>query len=495
MHETDFDHDHEELYALATDIEGMEQLTLTSVGIDIGSATTHMLFSRLVLRKWGGFHSTKFHIVEREMLWSSPVLLTPYLSQTRIDIEQVLTFIGNCYERAGLTPDNVNSGVVVITGEALKKENAEPLAGYVAQQGGRFVCASAGPHHEAMLAAYGSGAVELSALGASRVVNVDIGGGTTKLSLIQEGKILETAALNIGARLIAFEASGNINRLEGTGAILARASGYFLKSGEALAPSATKKIGSDIAALLVDVLRGSPSPLAQTLFLTEPLSVGLDTVDHVIFSGGVAQYIYGDDMPSFGDLGPALGAALRSFATTLAPGMLLEPKEALRATVIGASDYTIQVSGVTNFAAGNEYLPLRNLKAIPLTYRTQESFASALAGALSRFDAVGWGKNILLSISIDGDIGYTALRLIADGIAQATRHDPTMFVAINIEQDVAHSLGTILKNELQLSNPLLVIDGIAIGELDYIDIGPALGPAGVYPVTVKSLLFSSDPLL
>ena len=204
-------------YESFEEIEGMERFTLRSVGIDIGSATTHLIFSRLTLRRRGAAFSSNFQVTEREVLHQSPVMLTPYLSPTLIDTQKIRDFVQETYRAAGVTPEDIDTGAVIITGEALNKENAEPIAHLFAQESGRFICASAGPNHEALLAAHGCGAVALSRSQDSIVLNVDLGGGTTKLSLIRQGEIAGTAAISIGARLIAFSDSGQITRMEEPG--------------------------------------------------------------------------------------------------------------------------------------------------------------------------------------------------------------------------------------------------------------------------------------
>ena len=147
-------------------------------------------------------------------------MLTPYLSGTLIDVEQVQHFITNAYREARLQPDDIDTGAVIITGEALKKENAQPIVEYFAQYAGKFICAAAGHNHEALLAAYRSGAVELSKSEHKTVLNVDMGGGTTKFSLIEHGSVTQTAAINIGARLIAFDESNVVTRIEDAGRTL-----------------------------------------------------------------------------------------------------------------------------------------------------------------------------------------------------------------------------------------------------------------------------------
>ena len=224
-----FDHDHDfppgtEL--LAEDIEGLEMFTLRSVGIDIGSSTSHMIFSKLTLRREGAAFSAKFRVTERELLYRSPIMLTPYLHGTLIDTDKVTAFIQQGYKEAGLTPEEIDTGAVVLTGEALKKENARPVAEFFARESGKFICASAGPNHEALLAAHGCGAVALSKGEDSVVLNVDVGGGTSKLSLVRDGVVAQTAAVNVGARLIAYDDKGVIIRMEEPALLIMKEAGF-----------------------------------------------------------------------------------------------------------------------------------------------------------------------------------------------------------------------------------------------------------------------------
>ena len=499
MHDAAFGHEHKEFYEQAEDIEGIEQLTLTSVGIDIGSSTTHLLFSRLTLRREGAGHSCQFKVTEREILWSSPILLTPYLSKVMIDFERIKRFIHDCYHSASLRSDEVDTGAVVITGEALKKENAQPISEFFARESGKFICASAGPHHEALLAGYGSGSVLLSKVNGSRVLNVDMGGGTTKLSLIANGKIVGTSAINIGARLIAFDDAGRITRMEDAGQIFAAAAGCPRAVGDVLSAADRQAIGALMGRTLIDVLTHGRElqPLTRRLMITPDIEAfgGMAAVDSIIFSGGVSEFIYGTSEGTFGDLGPDLAATLRDYLDGLPAGTLQAPTQGIRATVIGASEYTIQVSGATTFSTSVWNLPAFGLKAVYVLHEVGTSFSANLAKAFEKYDLPGFGPGMALSLSITGALNYDSLKEVAAGLAAAGRAAPEVPMIVTIEQDVARALGRILKNEFELPNDLISIDGISVGDLDYIDIGKPVSMMDLFPVTVKSLLFSSEPLL
>src|SRR5258706_7096519 len=219
MHDQDEDHEHFELPpdAIVEDIEGLEMFTLKSVGIDIGSSTSHLVFSQLTLRREGASLSGRFKVTDRKVLFRSDIMLTPYLSGTSIDVEKVKRFIEDAYRKAGLRPDEIYTGAVIITGEALKKENAQPIVEYFAKLSSKFICAAARHDHEALLAAYGCGAVDLSKSESNTVLNVDMGGGTTKFSLVENGAGTQTASVNFGARLTAFYANDFITGNEDAG--------------------------------------------------------------------------------------------------------------------------------------------------------------------------------------------------------------------------------------------------------------------------------------
>ena len=121
--------------------------------------------------------------------------------------------IDRAYHEAEVSPHDVDIGVVLLTGEALRRANAENIAHVIAHKGGEFLSASAGHHMESNLAAHGSGAVDLSGMESSCVLNVDIGGGTTKLALVRNGVLAQTAAFHVGGRLLVWDEYRRITRL------------------------------------------------------------------------------------------------------------------------------------------------------------------------------------------------------------------------------------------------------------------------------------------
>ena len=272
-----------------------ERITLNSVGIDIGSSTSHLIFSRLTLRRQGIALSSRFVVVNREILHESPILLTPYVDKTTIDTDKLGDFIHESYRSAQLTPNDIDTGAVIVTGEAAKKKNAEAIAALFSAQAGKFVCASAGHNLEAILASYGSGAVAMTHEegGNFTVMNVDIGGGTSKVAIVQQGKVVDTCALEVGARLVAMDESGKINRLEDTALKIAKMAGVSLSLGGTMSEQDKEKFSQVLCDSLFEVLeRGKLSPQVRDLLLTPNIEFK-DPINAIMFSGGVSEFVYG----------------------------------------------------------------------------------------------------------------------------------------------------------------------------------------------------------
>ena len=502
MHDDDEGHDFmmDEFSSgdLVEDIEGIEKFTLTSVGIDIGSSTTHTIFSRLILRREGAGLSAKFVVTNRDVLFRSPIMLTPYTSGTQIDTDSVKAFVQQSYADAGYTPDDIDTGAVVITGEALKKENAQPILEMFSEESGRFICATAGPMHEALLAAYGSGAVAMSKHHHNSVLDVDVGGGTTKISLIQGGEITQMIAVEVGARLIAYDDAMTVTRVEQPARTIMRALGHTVEVGDRITPERIEEFAQKMTDVLFDVMDGGElDPLTESLMLTEGLREhsGRD-IDHLMFSGGVSEYIYDREATTFGDIGPAYGAAVRHRTqATFNPGVMIAAAEGIRATVIGAGEYTLQASGSTCYISTADVLPVRGIQvahALIDKEQTPKQMSDALSNALGKYDVRYLSGDMALALNVTGQPDYWYIRKLAESIANIVdpAGEPAAPLFLVLDVDVAKSLGGIMKEELKIDRSVICVDGIEVGDLDYIDIGKPMGVSEVIPVTVKSLIFA-----
>jgi len=502
-HEGDGEHVHE----LSPDARGrlvehiwrLENVELTTVGIDIGSSTSHLMFAGVRLQRKTQALSSQFVVVERKVIWKSPILLTPFLPDGTIDASALGQFVRDAYAAAGLSPDAIDTGAVILTGEAIKRANARALADLFAADAGRFVCASAGHHLECVLAAHGSGAVAMSRDARDPILNVDIGGGTTKLALVHGGKVLATCAFAVGGRLVAFDAEGRVARLDDSARLAMRHAGVELTVGERPEPRHLEAVVEALSSVAIAFLRGeAPQGLGRELLLTEPLPVEPRPAT-IMFSGGVAEYIYRREDRDHGDIARRLADRVRQAVDGGAIALeLREPAERIRATVIGASQFSVQVSGKT-IHLGSAALPLRNVPvlepAIDLSGAIDAAeVARAVQAALARSPAED-DAPLAVALRWRGEPEYARLRALAEGLAVALvpRSSPAAPVVLVIDGDVGRTLGYLLQEELSLARPVLAIDGLQLREFDFVDIGEVIRPADVVPVVIKSLLFPGAP--
>jgi ethanolamine utilization protein EutA len=538
-HDGDADHDHDHFeFDDDTPLEQnpiwiQDHVTLVTVGIDIGSSGTQVIFSRINLRRYGEDLTSRYYVVSRETLFQSPVALTPYASDERIDDAALGTIIDEAYAAAGIKPEEIDTGVVILTGEALRRENAAAIAALLAEQRGDFVTATAGHHMESMLAAYGSGASKVSYEEGLRLLNIDIGGGTTKLAIVDKGHVTATAALHIGGRLQVVDEIGRIVRLDPAGRFHAREAGFYWSRGDVLSPPQLDKVAESMADLLVAALAskasgqrgdssevrapdtrlepGSSARAALTarpvphaiehLYLTDPIPE-LGRIDGVMFSGGVGEYVYGREDRDFGDMGRRLGRAIRRRLDAGAlPWRLLPAGECIRATALGASEYSVQLSGNTSYISKpGELLPRRNLQVLQPAYECEEvidpqRLAQAIRAHFTAFDLIEGEGEVALALRWQGAPAYERVLAFAEGIRHglAVTIERRKPLYIMLDGDVAQTLGAILREELLVESEILAIDGVVLRDFDYIDLGRIRMPSYTVPVTIKSLVFSEDP--
>jgi ethanolamine utilization protein EutA len=477
-----------------------ERITLNSVGIDIGSSTSHLIFSRLTLRRQGVALSSRFVVINREIIHESPILLTPYVDKTTIDTNKLGDFIHEAYRNANLTPEDIDTGALIVTGEATKKKNAEAISALFSAEAGKFVCATAGHNLEAILAAYGSGAVHMTYHegGDFTVMNVDVGGGTSKIAIVQSGKVIDSCAVEVGARLVAMDENGVINRLEDTALKIAKMAGVSLRLGDVMSEDDKEKFSRVLCDSLFAVMeRGQLSPQVKDLLLTPNLDFK-DQIHAVMFSGGVSEFVYGYEKRNLGDLGIQLGRRVRARANQLGGGNVpLRPAEVrIRATVIGASQYTVQVSGNTIYLSHPDLLPLRNLQVVTPQFEQTEAIRAteikqSVERALQRFDATDTERTVALALHWELGPSYPLIRTLAEGLVGAMKPhiDHGQPLVLVFDADIAKLMGNIIERELVPGAGIISIDGIDLKDFDFIDIGQELPDAKAVPVVIKSLIF------
>ncbi len=501
-HDEDADHEHDESEhdVLPMESRALEGAPFVSIGLDIGSSGTQVAFSRLLMRGPGEPQSLRRLARERETLYLSPVSLTPFRADNTIDIEKLRDILDAAYDASGVTPDDIETGAIILTGEAAKRDNARAILDALSEESGELVCAAAGHHMEAMLAAHGSGAVRLSREMQARILNIDVGGGTTKLAICDDGRVTQVAALAIGGRCLVFDDGGCITRLDEAGRLHARRAGFDWNIGDIVLSGQLQLLARGMADALVAALRGASGGDTGALFVTEPIG-DFGRIDGVLASGGVAEFIYGRETRSFGDLGLLLGRAIAEhFENGAIAWPLLPAQECIRATVLGASGYSMQMSGQTStITSYADLLPRRNLQVLhpPFDFSGHidpHALASAIRRHREAFDKPDARSEAAYAFRWRGEQSHERLRAFAEGVAEGLADCIAVNAPIYIltEGDAALSLGAILRQELNVTSEILVIDGIVLRDFDFVDIGRMRVPSGMVPVTVKTLLFTPD---
>jgi ethanolamine utilization protein EutA len=474
----------------------IDRKQLTSIGIDIGSSTSHVIFSELVLEKDPKSRTEKFEIKKRRILHTGEIHITPFIDKDTIDLVTLRELIHLDFTNAGLTLSDIDTGAAIITGESSNKQNAEEIVTTIADESGKFVAATAGPNYEAVLAAYGSGAVSKSLESGKIIMNVDVGGGSSNIAICRKGQITETAAINVGGRLLTFDNNNTINRLEDTGKKVGKHVGLNLSIGNIIEESEKKKIALALATSLIAAMKGNNnSELTKQLMMTGQLEFP-SHIDEITFSGGVAEYIYGVEKKSFNDLGIHLAQEIHYHLGEL-KSKLKHPQHRIRATVIGAGQSSLQVSGSTTFLSENLQYPIRNLHVIePYLARkrnTASEVETAVTQALLRHDLVEGNDHFILTFKDAVRPSYPSLTEFSKGVIQALPNTVSSGkpILMSFDTDIGNSVGNVMRREIGISNEILSIDEVALSEGDFIDIGEPIIENVVVPVVVKTLVFNA----
>ena len=475
-----------------------DEICILSVGVDIGSSTSHLVFSRIVLERL----DSRYVVTQRETFYQSDILLTPYSSEDAIDADALGAFLEKQYENAMVDPDEIDAGALILTGVAVRRSNARRIGDLFARQAGKLVAVSAGDNLETVMAAYGSGAVARSIRDGAAVMNVDVGGGTSKIAVCRDGAVVAITALDVGARLVCTDAAGRITRIEEAGRRFGADLGLALDIGATLADHDARRLAARMADCLMDAMKGGAPRLGTTgLLRLDPLGDG-GAIGAVTVSGGVSEYVYGWEKESFGDLGALLAAEIRERVARW--GKPIEPPtQGIRATVIGASQYTTQVSGSTIFVSPLGTLPLRNLPVIAPDFALGEEVidsaaaAAAIEKALRHLDLADGEGAVAIFVPWKGSATFHRIDAFCRGVAAGlggllARGLPIVLAG---DGDVGGLIGIHFREEMKLANPVVSIDGLELKAFDYIDIGEMLESSGAVAVVIKSLIFPATAAL
>ena len=470
----------------------MNTRRLLSVGIDVGTTTTQLIFSALEVTNRAPVNQVpRYEFTRREITHQSPVIFTPFTAQRNVDVVELLAFIDAQYAAAKLSRTDIESGAIIITGETSKTRNARATIMEVSDLLGDFVVATAGPHLESIISARGSGAAEYSRTNAARVLNIDIGGGTSNYAVFAGGRAIDSACLNVGGHLIETDEAGRVSRVHEPARLICKEL-FGEKDPQQLSLAQLDAVAARMAGLVVEIIAGTPSPLAQSLMMTDALR-GAHAYDAVFISGGVGACLYHPEAVAspfvYRDIGPLLAGSLKPL---LDPRKLVEPAQTVRATVIGAGAHTLSLSGSTIWVS-TASLPIKNLPVAHPAVLDVTGLGNAWDQAVRRLDLDPARDAYALALPeaiepLYRNIVATTAELLSFCRQSAAGNAHPLLVIC--AQDLGKALGMELQPQLA-GRELAVIDEVQTREGDYLDIGLPIFDGSLLPVTIKSLAFPS----
>ena len=474
----------------------INEIEILSVGVDVGSSTSHLVFSKLLLKRDEHSVSRRFNIEERNIVYEGRIINTPLLDDVTIDIDKLIEFFKEEYNRAGINPADIQTGAVILTGESAKKQNAKQIAEMLSNDAGKFVAATAGPNFESLIAAMGSGVTARSKRDNKTILSCDIGGGTSNIAISKDGETISTSCISVGGRLLGFDPQRRIWRIDEPAMRVMKHLGMHYKIGDQIIRPDIERIAKQFAEILFEVITGpARSALARQLMLTDDLDFP-DRIDEYSFSGGVAELMYGNTN-HYDDIGKILADNINALTPRLACPVI-EPASKIRATVIGAGAYSLSISGSSGFMDDKLSFPIRNVPVIRVdvdkSRLSLQHVISQIKTSFRRFD-LDEGEDIAaLYFKDPARASYPQLELFAKSIQAALPRsiDNQLPIILIFETDIACSVGSVIRRETDLKTNLLSLDELTLKEGDWIDIGEPLVAGQVFPVTVKSLVFYSN---
>ena len=473
-----------------------------SVGIDLGTTTTQIVFSRLEVENTASaFTIPRIKIVDKKIIYRGDIYFTPLLDRKTIDTEKVRAIVAGEYKKAGVSPRDVQLGAVIITGETARKENSEASLNSLSGFAGDFVVATAGSDLESILAGRGAGTSDMSReiITGRALVNLDIGGGTTNIAVFKKGSPADTSCLDIGGRQIIIDPGTFTARYVAEKAgILGKRMGLRIAEGQKASMADLEALCGRLAEIMGESLGLIPGTADLDLFVTaHPLRASWD-FHGLTFSGGVADFIYNEyDRANpfpYGDIGAILGEAIRRCGV-LRKLEWLKPRETIRATVVGAGSNSVDISGSTIAFSSEKFLPMQNVPILKMSDDDEaegfKRFAPGLAEKLGWFkdESGAWQQLAVAFKGVHNPSFDTVKELagkIAAGMAEYLKTENPLVLII--ENDMAKSLGYSLMNALPRKE-IIALDSLGVDNGDYIDIGLPVANGRVLPVVIKTLVF------
>lgn len=470
-----------------------DTIVLRSAGIDIGSATTHLVTSRITMKRLGRSHSSRYVIVDRELEYMSPIAFTPYVDRELIDADRLMDQLSEWIASDDYAEDSIDTGVVMLTGEAARRRNARQITDRVSKLAGDFVCAAAGDLFEVDMAAHGSGAVALSE-SEGTILNIDIGGGTTKISVCRDGEISSRGVFRVGARDIVVDGDGRVNRMEAPGDLASKTLQLDVEVGDTIEPEDRERVARWLVDRLDDFIRAeSTNPATEELTII-PMPELPDDISLVVFSSGVGEYIYGREGKNFGDLAVWIAEAVRDKSEQGSwPWEWHVPDSSpIRATVTGIAEQTVEMSGDTIYVGSTDALPMRNREVRELDIASldrAQDIVQAMKEVIANDSLSSAEGGVVWDVRCAADRDFKYLSELARGLGDGASALGGGTLGVILDQDIAMLVGRLIAEEFQLTEDVVVLDGVSLKDIHFVDFGRFREDSNTVPVVLKSLVF------
>ena len=470
---------------------------INSVGIDIGTSTTQLIFSKLTIENLASSYTVpRISIVNTEVVYRSDIYFTPLTDKSTIDAAQVKRIVESEYDKAKMNKQDLQTGAVIITGETARKENANDVLNALSHMAGDFVVATAGPDLESVLSAKGAGTDIMSKDDRNTIANIDIGGGTSNIAVFRQGNLISTACLDIGGRLVKVE-NGIVTYIYEKTRKLIQAENLHISEGMKADEGEFKKLAAVMARHLAMALNlMEKDEMHKALYTNDGDAIKADIVlDGVTFSGGVADVVYHPDGRApfeYGDMGVFLGNAINA-ETAFGKVKRYQAIETIRATVVGAGTHTTEVSGST-IRYERECLPIKNAPVIKMSEEEEEDlhiFSASLSEKMDIYTNKDTQQCVAVALSGKRYCSFDEVQELAQALIHGLKgyDNPSVPVVLIVENDIGKVLGNAVAY-LMGTRKVISIDNIFVKEGDYVDIGEPVANGRVVPVITKTLIFN-----
>lgn len=474
----------------------MKEIIL-SVGIDVGTSTTQLVFSEFLIENTASvFNVPRIKIVDKKIVKRGKIYFTPLLSNNEIDAARLKEIISKEYQDLKVDKHDVKTGAVIITGETSRKNNAENVANLLSEFAGDFVVATAGPDLESVISGKGAGADRISEELDCTVANLDIGGGTTNISVFKKGELIDVGCLDIGGRLIRLDENLKVLYIAPKIRKLAEFNSIKIMEGDIAEIGTIHRIAAEMSRTLEMALNITPKNEIFGAIVTNHSISNDYEIDAVTFSGGVADFIYNTEgnILRYGDIGVILGSEITK-SDIIKKFKVLKPYETIRATVIGAGSHTTEISGSTIFYNRN-FFPLKNIPILKLNKNEEASdvIAGAIKKKLNWFRVNNEPQQIAIAFKGEDKHSFKYIKALSKEILMGIEEfiQSPYFVFILVEADIAKVLGHTIYTELEYNKDVICIDSVSVDNGNYIDVGNPIANGSVLPVVIKTLVFEKN---